>query len=280
VSTAFEAATAARKIEDGRYAIDIDPAWAVGGIANGGYLLSTVLRAVLADSPHPHPVATSAHYLARPVSGPAEVTVAPLRTGRVATALQATLRQDSRPRMVALVTAATLTPKAKPDWVGVPPAEVAPVEQCVAARADLPDGSHIPLFKHVDLRLDPATVGWFAGHPAGVLEMRGHVRLAGGDEPSPLVLPLAVDALPPTVFGLGMLGWAPTIELTCHVRALPAPGWLTCQLRGRLVQDGWFDEEAEVYDSRGQLVAQSRQLARVNVTRTLPGGWQGTKATR
>lgn len=262
-------ATAARRIGDGRYAVEIDPVWSVGGIANGGYLLATLLRATLADAPHSHPVATSAHFLARPYSGPAEVVVQMLRTGRSVTALRATLIQRAMPRVEALVTAATLAPDAEPIWVGVPPAEVVPVERCVPAKPDLPDGTHIPLFQHVDLRLDPATVGWFAGHPAGVLEMRGHVRLASGEDPSPLVLPLAVDALPPTVFGLGMLGWAPTIELTCHVRALPAPGWLTCQLRGRLVQDGWFDEEAEVYDSRGQLVAQSRQLARVNARRHL-----------
>jgi hypothetical protein len=29
------------------------------------------------------------------------------------------------------------------------------------------------------------------------------------------------------------------------------------------VSGGWFDEEAEVWDSTGRLVAQSRQLARV-----------------
>jgi hypothetical protein len=270
VTTAFEAATAAKQIDDGRYAVEIDPAWSVGGIANGGYLLATILRAALADSPHPHPVATSAHFLARPYGGPAEVVVQTLRTGRSVTALRATLVQRERPRVEALITATTLNRDAEPDWVGVGPSDVAPVEECVAATADLPDGTHIPLFEHVDLRLDPATVGWFAGHPAGVLEMRGHVRLASGDESDPLVLPLAVDALPPTVFGLGMLGWAPTIELTCHIRALPAPGWLACHLRGRLVQDGWFDEEAEVYDSRGRLVAQSRQLARVNVARRPP----------
>jgi hypothetical protein len=267
----FEAATAARRVDDGRYAVEIDPDWSVSGIANGGYLLATLLRATLTEAPHPHPVATSAHFLARPDSGPAEVVVQTLRTGRSVTALRASLVQRDRPRLEALVTATTLQPDAEPDWVGVPPAEVAPVEECIPATADLPDGSHISLFKHVDLRIDPATVGWFAGHPAGVLEMRGHVRLAGGhdaDPPDLLVLPLAVDALPPTVFGLGMLGWAPTIELTCLVRALPSAGWLTCQLRGRLVQDGWFDEEAEVYDSRGRLVAQSRQLARVNVNRS------------
>ena len=122
---------------------------------------------------------------------------------------------------------------------------------------DLPGGIHVGLLDHLDLRLDPATVGWFAGHPAGQLEMRGWLRLRDGTQPDPLVLALAVDALPPTVFGLGRLGWAPTIELTFLLRALPARGWLSVRLRGRLVQDGWFDEEAEVYDSVGRLVARS-----------------------
>jgi hypothetical protein len=74
-----------------------------------------------------------------------------------------------------------------------------------------------------------------------------------------------VDALPPTVFGLGRLGWAPTVQLSLLTRALPAAGWLTVYLRGRLLRDEWFDEEAEVYDANGDLVAQSQQIARVRV---------------
>jgi hypothetical protein len=31
--------------------------------------------------------------------------------------------------------------------------------------------------------------------------------------------------------------------------------------RTRLVQAGWLDEECEIWDSTGQLVAQARQLA-------------------
>jgi hypothetical protein len=86
----------------------------------------------------------------------------------------------------------------------------------------------------------------------------------------PLVLALAVDALPPTVFGLGRLGWAPTIELTFLVRGLPAYGWLSVHVRGRLVQDGWFDEEAEMYDSAGRLVAQSVSSRRSGSNRRRP----------
>ena len=89
-----------------------------------------------------------------------------------------------------------------------------------------------------------------------------HPAVAG----PPHLYTVGIDALPPTVFGLGRLGWAPTVELSVLTRSLPAPGWLTVHLRGRLVRDGWFDEEAEVHDADGSLVAQSRQLARIRVT--------------
>src|SRR5690606_41668814 len=69
--------------------------------------------------------------------------------------------------------------------------------------------------------------------------------LAEPQDPDPFVLALAVDALPPVVFSTGHRGWAPTVELTWHLRALPAPGWLTVYGSGRLIADGWFDEEVE-----------------------------------
>jgi Acyl-CoA thioesterase C-terminal domain len=44
---------------------------------------------------------------------------------------------------------------------------------------------------------------------------------------------------------------------------VPAPGLLRVAARCKHVSGGWFDEEAEVWDSAGNLVAQSRQIARV-----------------
>ena len=77
------------------------------------------------------------------------------------------------------------------------------------------------------------------------------------------MLALALDGLPPVVFGLGATGWAPTVELTWHMRAVPCPGPLAVAAPARHVGGGWFDEEAEVWDASGRLVAQSRQIARV-----------------
>jgi hypothetical protein len=71
-------------------------------------------------------------------------------------------------------------------------------------------------------------------------------------------------------FDLGMFGWVPTIELTTYVRAQPAPGWLACRMAARLLADGWLDEDAELWDSEGHLVAQARQLAGYRVRTEKP----------
>jgi hypothetical protein len=262
----FSRATSVTATEAGHYDAVIDGSWSVNEVPNGGYLLALLLRAVTAESGHPHPVATSAHFMNPPVAGPATVVVEPLRSGRTTSTLRAALLQDDRPLVDMTATMGELDARSTPEWSGPTPEPVADLDDCVPALVDLPDGTHVGLLEHVDLRLDPQTLGWFSGHPAGSLAMRGHLRLADGSQPDPFVLALAVDALPPTVFGLGRLGWAPTVQLSLLTRALPTAGWLTVHLRGRLVRDEWFDEEAEVYDANGDLVAQSRQIARVRVT--------------
>lgn len=86
--------------------------------------------------------------------------------------------------------------------------------------------------------------------------------MADGREPDPVMLLLAVDALPPVTFDLGLSGWVPTLELTAHVRAVPASGWLRVTHATRNHAGGLLEEDCEVWDSAGRLVAQSRQLAR------------------
>jgi len=258
---AFDLATAVHRGRDG-WAAAIDPGWGIGDRPNGGYLLALVARAALQAVEHPHPLAVSAHFLSPPAPGPVELAVARLRAGRSLSAARVTLAQHGQARLEALVTAGRLDPDAGPAWAapGGPP-ELAPVEACLPGRPDGLEGVRVGLFDHVDVRVDPGTAGWARGRPSGRLEMRGWVRFHDGRPPDPLALLQAADALPPASFGLGLDGWAPTVELTVLVRDLPAPGWLACAVRGRLWRGGWFDEEAEVWDARGRLVAQARQLA-------------------
>jgi acyl-CoA thioesterase len=259
--SAFDLATAVRGGPE-RFGVEVDPGWSVAGRPNGGYLLAMVGRAALEAVGQPHPLAVSAHFLAPSDPGPAGVEVRRLRAGRNLSTARATLVQEGAARLEALVTAGRIDPEAADGWrrASGPPG-LAPVEACLPGRTEMPNGMRADLLQYLDLRLDPATAGWVVGRPAGRLDMRGWVRFHDGRPADPLALLQVVDALPPTSFELGLDSWAPTVELTVHLRGVPAPGWLACVVRGQLYRDGWFDEEAEVWDSAGRLVAQARQFA-------------------
>lgn len=261
MTTTFDRVTAVRPVGDGVYDVELDGTYSMGGPLHGGYLMATLLRAMLHDAPHPHPVSNNFHFLRVPRVGPARAHVEWLKQGRTAATARATLVQDEKPVLEALVSAGTLDPVAAPEWMGEPPA-VPPIEECVPPPLT-PDGAPIGLAGQVEFRYDPATVGWLTGEHDGRPEMRGYLRLREPQDPDPYVLALATDAMPPAVFGVGRLGWAPTVELTWHMRAIPAPGWLKTAVGARMVYDDWFDENVEIWDSAGRLVAQARQMARV-----------------
>src|SRR5262245_40518309 len=294
--TIFDEATAVRRRADGVYDTHPDQRFALvgpGGTAppavNGGVLIATVLRAVLDCSPLPHPVATSAHFLRVAKLAPAQIHVTWLKTGRTAATARATLIQDGEPVLETTVTTGTVPVAAAgngraggersgtwpavvsvPDgggltWTDAPPV-LPPIGECVELgpwRGTVaPDGT-AGYAAQIRMLFDPAVIGWADHEPNGVPEMRGYFGLREDREPDALLLALAVDGLPPVVFGLGATGWAPTVELTMYMRMVPAPGPLRVAARSRHVSGGWFDEEAEVWDSAGNLVAQSRQIARV-----------------
>ena len=77
-----------------------------------------------------------------------------------------------------------------------------------------------------------------------------------------MVLLLALDAFPPTIFNPQLpVGWTPAVELTAHIRARPEPGWLRCRFTTRFVRGGFLEEDGEIWNGAGRLVEQSRQLA-------------------
>ncbi len=262
VLSGFGEATRAVRVGEGVYDVCLDEGYSIGGPLNGGYLMAVLLRAAVDDSPHEHPVSTGAQFLRSGRPGPARVTVEQVKTGKTTTISRASLVGADGPILETLVTTATLDPLAEPVYLGKPSHPMPPPEACLPLPEPKPE-SNMYLNGQMELLFDPPTVGWLTGEPTGRPESRAYFRLRHGQEPDPFVLALAVDALPPVVFSAGLRGWAPTVELTWHLRALPAPGWLTVLASGRMVGDGWFDEDAEVWDSTGRLVAQSRQLARV-----------------
>jgi hypothetical protein len=262
--------------EPGTYEGALGAGWRIGGGVNGGVLLALAGHALsreFAPDGHPDPLAISAYYLTPGVPGPARVRAEVHRRGRAVSVGSAALSQPDGKggvsaqveRIRVLATYGDLSGVGTDLRTSASPPVLPPIEQCVST-ADAPPTflQHASLLERLDIRLDPATTGWAVGKPSGNGAIRGWLRMADGREPDPMLLLLAVDALPPVAFDLGLPGWTPTLELTAHVRCRPAPGWLRINVMSRTLSGGLMEEDAEVWDSEGRLVALSRQLARAS----------------
>ncbi|WP_431036961.1 thioesterase family protein [Streptomyces sp. P6-2-1] len=267
----FDRDTAVSRRGPGVFDATLSEGWTIINAVNGGYLLALVGRALGEELPHSDPFSITAHYLTASRPGPAEIRTETVRTGRTLSTGQASLVQyDAQgapvERLRVLASYGDLDALDPEVRTSAKPPVLPPVEQCLGT-SDAPEGKVVPgsnaITERLLLKLDPATIGWAVGQPSGKGEARAWFGLADGRDADPLSLLLAVDALPPTAFDLGLMGWMPTVELTVHVRHRPAPGPLRVAITTRNLAHGFLEEDAEVWDSADRLVAQSRQLARV-----------------
>jgi hypothetical protein len=260
---------AVEPVGPGEYAASLRDGWQVGAGVNGGYLLALIggaVRTHLTERGHTDPVTLSAYYLTPSVAGPARVRVRELRASARRATVAASLVQDldgTEVERISVLATYAAPEDAVPEVERQQPVpQIPPVEDCIDLVEHAPDPAQIPpLMRRFGTRLDPACVGWALGKPSGEGVIQGWFRLADDRPLDPIALLLVVDALPPATFDLGRMGWAPTLELTAHVRARPATGWAVVRHETRNVSGGYFEEDCAVWDSAGRLVAQSRQLA-------------------
>jgi len=254
----FAAATAVEPAGDGRWRAAIAPGWDIAGNANGGYLLAIAARAAVEATGRPDPVSVTAHYLAPGKPGPVTVETTVLKEGRRFATASATLSSPERPLVSVLGSFGELEPVVATERLEAGPPDLPDPEDCVAVEPT--DTFPPPFVGKIELRLHPDHMQ-FGGRP-GVPRVSGWFRLRDDEPIDTMALLVAVDAFPPTIFFADLpVAWVPTLELTTHVRARPAPGWLRCSFTTRFITGGFLEEDGEVWDSTGRLVAQSRQLA-------------------
>lgn len=268
-SSEFDRDTQVRLREPGVYDADLPEGWSVGAGLNGGYLLALLGRGLGEALDKPDPFTITAHYLSGTEPGPAVIrTEVAARRHTMATGSARLLQRAEDgtevERVRVLGTYGDLDALSDDVRTTAKPPEIPPYEHCFGAEHSPADAERMPPIVHrLTQRLDPATLGWAVGAPSGKGEMRAWFGLADGRDHDPLSLLLAVDALPSVAFELGIDAWVPTVELTAHVRAKPAPGPVRVALTTRNLAGGFLEEDAEVWDSEDRLVAQSRQLAKV-----------------
>jgi acyl-coenzyme A thioesterase PaaI-like protein len=257
-------ASAVRPRGDGVFDADASTEWTIAGRPNGGYLLALMGRAASTTTAPAHVVACSAHFLRSPEAGPVEIRTELLRCGRSVSQVRVGLRQGGRSCVEALMTTGVLHEDEVPRFDGgVPVLPPVPFEDGTRLEPVTPDGLRVPMLDQVDLRLDPDCRGLTRGRATGRGRISGWIELLGEKGFDPVSLLYAVDAFPPASMDTAAPSWAPTVELTAYVRAVPAPGPVRVLTRARLVSPEWVDETCDVWDVNGRLVAQATQLAKV-----------------
>lgn len=241
------------------FACELSADWTVGDKPHGGYLLALLAKAGVAALPDERdPLAVSAEFLRPPTAGPATLHTTVRKLGRTAASVAVELEQDGVARVTGTVTAGVLADE-EPAWQRAPEFPAEPEPGALDFATDLKGPSKVASLMGTKLARHNASI--FTEHrPGDPLELRGWVR-APDERPDVFFALVAGDVLPPLSFNLGRLGWAPTVQLTALVRARPAPGWLRVQTEAHSVAGDWFDSDATVFDSRGRLVCQARQLA-------------------
>jgi acyl-CoA thioesterase len=261
---AFDVDTAVWPSGPDEYAATLTDRWnGMTSVVNGGLEMAICLRALGLIMPFPDPLVVSGLFLRPGTPGPATVRTSLLRSGRTTAFGEASLSRDGKGIVRVTAAFADLGASASasadgPVFIGGGPPDLPPPSRCAA----LPVAAFGPATIAERIEFRPAELpGWVRGEPSGRPSLDFWMRFADGRDADLLAMPLLVDCTAPSVTELGAL--SATIELTIHLRARPAPGWLACRASTRFVVGGYHEEDFEIWDSAGALVAQSRQLALV-----------------
>jgi acyl-CoA thioesterase len=251
----------------------IAPGWDIATNANGGYLMAIVARALGAALDRPDPVTISAHYFYPGKPGDVTIETRVLKQGRSFSSGTAVLLSGGRALLSCIGTFGDLAKASGPEIIDQGPPVMPDPDDCLPVVAT--DTFPPPFMGKIELRLHPEDGQFLLGKRTGQALMRGWFRLRNDEPADTIALLCAVDAFPPTAFNADLpVAWTPTIELTVHVRARPEPGWLRCKFATHFVTGGFLEEDGEIWDATGRLVAQSRQLALVPRGQTSPAPQQ------
>lgn len=225
---------------------------------NGGYLLGIMLAGLRHAVSLPDPLVASVSFFRPAAVGAAYLEATSLRSGRRLATGEVTMRQDDQAvaHLVASFCDRGSTTGRSVEF-GTPPA-LPPPDQC---RAVLPAGTlaGVSIADRVEYRFAQPP-GWSVGAPTGSPTAEYWVRFSDGRPIDRYALAFLVDAFPPAVMEIGEFA-AVTVQLTVHVHRVPTSSWVACRLRTDHVVDGYHEEDMEIWDEHGHLLAQSRQLA-------------------
>ena len=256
----FDGDTALRSVDEGTWEGAIATGWDTPRGPLGGYVMAIVLRALelAVDDPERSARSATMHFLRVPRVGPVTVRAQIERRGRSLTSVSGRLEQEGE--LLGLALGAWSKPWPGPTLDESPMPEVEPAEARRKVDREFPRDDRPPFMGRLTMQHrfgDPPFTGSDRSEVGGWLGLRERRPVDAR------AISICADAWFPAPWPrLTELAPAPTIDLTIYFRA-PLPlddSLLLGRFRSRLVRDGFFEEDGELWAPNGTLVAQSRQL--------------------
>jgi acyl-CoA thioesterase len=265
----FQAALDLKKVSDTVFSFTPDPKYFVGNTPHGGYLLALMNKAMTEVLPHPSAINSNIYYLDRTEPEPAELHIEILRTSRGSSMGQVKLIQNNKITCLYSSLCSDFQYMKGHSGLETPMPEIInSVEQDdfkVMNYENFKLGSTPSFIQQLNMSVHPDHAWWDREISTDAAEARcsAYLELQGGVADT-FVLSYLADILPPVVQNkYGPLGWVPTLTLTCNIRQLPKTNLLFIDGIAKDISNGYFEQDCNIWDMSGNLVATSRQLAKI-----------------
>ncbi len=255
----FDQDISLERIDDLHFRAAVSDNWSANGNPDGGYLMALLANGMMQVSEKSFSPIFTANYVSRSVPGKADIFIEGLSDSTQFARYQARLVQDGQEKVRMFGTFAREDEACLEEWYEESPPDIAPLDECVPIPAF---SNKYTLFANMDVRLDPRCAGWIQGETSDISRLKGWITFRHPRDHDMFSLTLAADSFPPAVLASqGMVAWVPTLEFTVNIRNMPLKPWLKCLFRTRFVTCGLLEEDGEMWDERGELVAICRQIA-------------------
>ena len=267
----FQAALKLENVEDNIFLVNPDTNYFVGNTPHGGYLMAIMHKALTNVLPHSTAISSSVQYLDRIDAKPFELEVETFKTSRGSSSGIVKLIQDKKICTTFTGTCSDFEFMKGYDDLQKPLPKIfkdKDKNDYVKMNYDKISKGFTPAFiQQLECLIHPDHAWWNRekGSDNSDNEARcsAFLEMEGGT-PDQFCLSFYSDILPPVVSNkYGPLGWIPTITLTTHIRQLPSTSEVYADFKASDINKGYFEQDCNIWDLDGNLVASSRQLTRI-----------------
>ena len=265
----FQDAINLENAEDKKFVVNPNTNYFVGNTPHGGYLLALMNKAMTQVLPHPSAINSNVYYLDRTEPESAELHVEVFRISKGSSMGQVKLVQNNKITCLYSALCSDFDHMKGYSGLSTPLPEIMKTVKeddfKVMHYENLGLGSTPAFIQQLNMSVHPDHAWWDRDISSDAAEARcsAYLELEGGIADT-FVLSYLADILPPVVQNkYGSLGWIPTLALTCNIRQLPQTNLLFIDGLAKDISNGYFEQDCYIWDMNGNLVATSRQLAKI-----------------